>query len=70
MKNKWKVSIAVLGSVMVLASIVVTLVSASKVNIIGGASWPTLQFYFSQNAWMATLGILLILAGIFIRKTK
>ena len=39
MKNKWKVSLAVLGSAMVLASIVVTLVSASKVNIIGGAGW-------------------------------
>ena len=70
MKKSSKVKFILWGIVLAGYSIAATLISASEVNIIGGAALPTLWFFFKMKAWIANAGILLLAAGIFIRKKQ
>jgi hypothetical protein len=70
MEKSAKVSFVVWGIVLVGVSISITLISTSEVNIIGGAGWPTLRYFFMENAWIANAGVLLMAAGAFIKKKQ
>ena len=68
MKTWLKALVIILGVLLLCLSVVVTMISASRVSIIGGAGWVTFRFFFQKNAWMAISGALLILFGILFKK--
>ena len=70
MKNGLKWVLIIMGVAAVGISFVITLISASQVNIIGGAGWPTLWFYLQKYGWLTGTGALLILVGILAKKNK
>ena len=70
MKNGLKWVLIIMGAAAVCISFVITLISASQVNIIGGAGWPTLWFYLQKYGWLTGTGALLILVGILVKKNK
>lgn len=63
------------GIIMAVLSVVLTFVTASKIDIIGGADWPTLFFvFYAKNNGLyfnlCCLGVVGIIVGLILKKTK
>ena len=68
MKSWMRVLAILLGVLLLCLCVAVTLISASQVSIIGGAGWPTFWFFFQKHGWLASLGVILVITGIVIKK--
>lgn len=56
----------IIGIVLMLASVVITFVSASNVSVVGGADWSTFMFYFDRLSWLARIGGCVAVASIIV----
>lgn len=70
MKNGLKLLLILVGILLVCVSVVLTLISPANVSIIGGAGWPTFWFFFQKYGWIVGAGLLLLLAGILLKKDQ
>ena len=65
MHKKYILAFLIVGILMLAISAVITAAAASSANIIGGAGWPTLMFYFRETGadWLAFIGVLAMIAA-------
>jgi len=63
------------GIIMAVLSVVLTFVTASKIDIIGGADWQTLLYVFCEKNNglyynLCCLGVVWVIVGLILKKTK
>lgn len=70
MRNRITGVILILGSLLMGLSIALPILATSDINVVGGADLPTFLFHIGKTAWMAVVGIIMIMVCLFIRHKK
>lgn len=70
MRKRMTAIAMIVGSVLLGLAIALPVVAASNTGIIGGAGFPTFMFHFRKTAWMANVGLVMIVVSLIIRHKK
>ncbi len=76
MKKKYiSISLLVIGTVLILTSIILAVIATSSRDIIGGADLPTFMFVFTHDkkglySLLANCGIISVISSVIISVTK
>ncbi len=75
MKKAIVIALLVFGILMICVSLILAVVATSNTNVIGGAGWPTFQYYFFRENgglyfWLSCAGAACITAGAIVNIVK
>ena len=71
MKNKLYYMLTLIGGIaLLLFSLIKPVYQTLNANIIGGADWPVLMFYFREHAWLFIGGLVIVVVSLLAMKNR